>query len=480
MPRTSVLRTALGVIAIVGIAASPRLVWAQGARPEERPFDAGKMLMEQPPEAGVAVRAGRLFDSKAGTMLTNQMILIKGDRITDVGPAGRVQIPPGARVIDLSQATVLPGLIDRHVHCFSEGANQGQVALRGLNICLADLNGGFTTVQDMGSNDYSSVDVRDAINKGWVMGPRMQVAGPQINPRAANYYPSPSVVQPFGTGGIWQLNENVNSPWLARAAVREHSHYGTDWIKIYLTEDYEGSGYRGAFHPDGTMINVPSMTLEEVQAIVDEAHRRGLKTITHAYGGEGLRIALQAGVDVPMHAAVGVTGAEGLDDETIRLFKQPLANGKQRPVIQTLWDLIGRMEQDDLRTSGGKATRFKLTELSFKRLVAAGMKQVFGSGVYGNAHGTQGMQFPIYVKWGMTPAQALQVATINAAESLNYDLGNQVGSVEKGKFADLVGVSGNPLTDITEMERVKFVMKGGVVFRNDLPSPPVTSTSAAR
>src|SRR5712691_8028288 len=279
MPRTSALRTALGVIAIVGIAASP--VWAQGARPEGRPFDAGKMLMEQPAEAGVAVRAGRLFDSKAGTMLTNQVILIKGDRITDVGPAGRVQIPQGARVIDLSQATVLPGLIDRHVHCFAEGANQGQVALRGLNICLADLNGGFTTVQDMGSNDYSSVDVRDAINKGWVMGPRMQVAGPQINPRAANYYPSPSVVQPFGTGGIWQLNENVNSPWLARAAVREHSHYGTDWIKIYLTEDYEGSGYRGAFHPDGTMINVPSMTLEEVQAIVDEAHRRGLKTITH-------------------------------------------------------------------------------------------------------------------------------------------------------------------------------------------------------
>src|SRR5436309_2286587 len=226
MPRTSMLRTALAVIAIVGIAASPRLVWAQGARTEGRPFDAGKMLMEQPPEAGVAVRAGRLFDSKAGTMLTNQVILIKGDRITDVGPAGRVQIPPGARVIDLSQSTVLPGLIDRHVHCFSEGANQGQVALHGLNICLADLNGGFTTVQDMGSNDYSSVDVRDAINKGWVMGPRMQVAGPQINPRAANYYPSPSVVQPFGTGGIWQLNENVNSPWLARAAVREHSHYG--------------------------------------------------------------------------------------------------------------------------------------------------------------------------------------------------------------------------------------------------------------
>src|SRR5207253_4951597 len=142
-----------------------------------------------------------------------------------------------------------------------------------------------------------SVELRDAINKGLVPGPRMQVSGPQLNPRAAGYYPAPSAVAPFGQG-VWQLTQDINSPWLARAAVREHSHYGTDWIKIYETEDYEGSGYRGAFHPDGTMINVPSMTLEEVQAIVDEAHRRGLKTITHAYGGEGLRIALQAGVDV--------------------------------------------------------------------------------------------------------------------------------------------------------------------------------------
>jgi imidazolonepropionase-like amidohydrolase len=323
---------------------------------------------------------------------------------------------------------------------------------------------------------YATVELRDAINKGVIAGPRLQVAGPQINPRGAAYYAAPSEVGAFGIGPgapVWQLSQNVNSPWLARAAVREHSHYGTDWIKIYETEDYEGGGYpepagSGAFTPDGKMINVPSLTLEENQAIVDEAHRRGLKTTCHAYGGDGLRNCLVAGVDLPMHVTVGVTNAPGLDDETLRLFKVPLADGTQRPVIQTLWDLIGPLEQADLKASGGKTTRYRLTEMSFKRLMAAGVKETFGSGAYTVGHGVQAFQFAIFVKWGMSPAGAIQMATSNAAESLNYDLGKQVGFVEKGRFADLVAVSGDPLSDITELERIKFVMKGGVVFRNDL------------
>ena len=312
------------------------------------------MDMQSPPAQGVAIRAGRLFDSKSGTMLKDQVILIKGDRITAAGPADRIQIPPGALVIDLSRATVLPGLIDRHVHLMQEQQpNDARAAFSGLNYALKDLNAGFTTLQDMGSPyTYATVELRDAINKGQVPGPRLQVAGPQLNPRAAGYYPAPSVVTPFGqTGGpnAWQLSGDVNSPWLARAAVREHSHYGVDWIKVYETEDYEGGGYpdpagAGAFTPDGKMINVPSLTLEENQAIVDEAHRRGLRVACHAYGGEGLRNCLEAGVDMPMHVIVGVTGAEGLDDETIRLFKKPLWDGTQRPVMQTLWDLIGDME----------------------------------------------------------------------------------------------------------------------------------------
>jgi imidazolonepropionase-like amidohydrolase len=451
---------------------------AQNARPEAGPFDASRMHMQAPPAEGVAVRAGRLFDSKSGAMLSNQVILIQGDRIIAAGAADRVKIPPAAMVIDLSRATVLPGLIDRHVHLMQEQQpNDARAAFSGWHYALKDLNAGFTTLQDMGSPfTYATVELRDAINKGEIPGPRLQVAGPQLNPRAAGYYPAPPVVMPFGQNqgaNAWQLSGDVNSPWLARAAVREHSHYGVDWIKVYETEDYEGGGYpdpagSGAFTPDGKMITVPSLTLEENQAIVDEAHRRGLRVACHAYGGEGLRNCLEAGVDMPMHVIVGVTGAAGLDDETIRLFKKPLWDGTQRPVMQTLWDLIGDLETRDLKASGGKTTRFRLTEMSFRRLVAEGVKEVFGSGAYTNGHGAQAFQFAYYVKWGMPPAQALQMATSWAAESLNFELRKEVGSVEAGKFADLVAVTGDPLADITEMQRVKFVMKGGVVFKNEV------------
>ena len=437
-----------------------------------------QLNMQPPPAEGVAVRAGRMFDPKSGTNLKNQVILIKGDQIMDVGPADRVKIPANARVIDLSNATVLPGLIDRHVHLMQDQfPNDGRAAYMGLHYALKDLNAGFTTLQDMGSAfSYAIVELRDAINKGLVPGPRLQVSGPQINPRGTTYYPAPSVVTTFGMGPgspVWQLASDVNSPWLARAAVRERSHYGVDWIKIYETEDYEGSGYPdpiggGAFKPDGTMINVPSLTLEENQAIVDEAHRRGLKVACHAYGGEGLRNCIAAGVDMPMHLTVGVTGARGLDDETIRLLKVPLPDGTVRPVMQTLWDLIGDLEVRDLKASGGKYTRFGLTELSFKRLVAEGFTEVFGSGAYVGGHGIQAFQFNYFVKWGMTPAQALRMATSNAAASLNFELGKRVGFIEKGRFADLVAFAGDPLQDITETERVKFVMKGGVVFKNEL------------
>lgn len=460
---------AVGLLVIAQLA-----VQAQTGRPEAPPFNAALVNMEAPPPQGVAIRAGRLFDPKSGTNLTNQVIVVKADRIVDVGPADKIQIPPGARVIDLSRATVLPGLIDRHVHLMQEQQpNDSRAGFIGLNYALKDLNAGFTTLQDMGSAfTYATVELRDAINKGLVPGPRLQVAGPQIDPRGATYYAAPSVVTPFGMG-VWQLSQNVNSPDLARAAVREHSHYGTDWIKVYDTEDYEGGGYpqpqgAGAFLPNGRMINVPSLTLEEDKAIVDEAHRRGLKVACHAYGGEGLRNCLAAGVDLPMHVIVGVTGAEGLDDETLQYFKTPLADGTMRPVNQTLWDLIGDLETKDRKATGGKTTRFQLTELSFKRLVAAGVTEVFGSGAYTVGHGVQAFQFAYYVKWGMSPANALRMATSNAAASLNFDLGKQIGSVEKGKYADIVAVSGDPLVNITEMQRVRFVMKGGVVFRNEL------------
>src|SRR5579864_2983655 len=466
------------VFVLVATAGSFAPVSAQSTRPEAPPFNASRLTMQPPPTEGVAIRAGRVFDPRTGTNLANQVIVIQGERIADVGPADRVKIPAGARVIDMSSATVLPGLIDRHVHLMQDHEpNDARALLIGQHYALADLYAGFTTLQDMNSPfTYATVELRDAINKGVIVGPRLQVTGPGLTPRGATYYPAPSEPGPFGQVPgmpVWQNSQDINSPWLARAAVREHSHYGTDWIKIYETEDYEGSGYPvpsggGAFMPDGKMILVPSLTLEENQAIVDEAHRRGLKVACHAYGGEGLRNCLASGVDLPMHLTVGVTGAEGLDDETIRLLKQPQPDGTIRSVNQTLWDLMGDLEARDLKASGGKATRFQLTELSFKRLVASGVKEVFGIGAYTVGHGMQAFQFGYYVKWGMTPAQALQTATSTAAEGLNFDLGKQLGVIEKGKFADLVAVGGDPLADITEMERVKFVMKGGVIYRNEL------------
>jgi imidazolonepropionase-like amidohydrolase len=473
-----IMRKLFASVAVLIGLTLPGAMQAQTPRPEAPPFNPSRMEMQAPPPEGVAIRAGRLFDARTGKNLPNQIIVIKGDRITEVGPASNVQIPQGARVIDLSRATVMPGLIDRHVHLMQDPEpNESRTTLVGLHYALKDMYAGFTTLQDMGSQyTYGTVELRDAINKGQIPGPRLQVSGPQLAPRGANYYPAPSMVVPFGHGpGIpsFQLQADVNSPWLARAAVRERSHYGVDWIKVYETEDYEGSGYPdviggGAFKPDGSMINVPSLTLEENQALVDEAHRRGLKVACHAYGGEGLRNCIAAGVDLPMHLTVGVTGAPGLDDETIRLLKQPLPDGTIRPVQQTLWDLIGELEEKDLKASGGKYTRLSLTELSFKRLVREGFKEVFGSGAYMAGHGAQAFQFAIFVKWGLTPAQALQMATLTAAEGLNFELGKNVGIVEKGRYADLVAVSGDPLTDITETERIKFVMKGGVVYRNDL------------
>jgi imidazolonepropionase-like amidohydrolase len=457
---------------------------------------------QTPPKEGVAIRAGRLFDAKAGVLLVNQVIVLRGDVITDIGPAASVQIPAGAQVIDLSKETVMPGMIDLHVHLWDAIAqrvpNEATIVLRGLALGMQHLRGGFTTLVDMGSGDsWAGIDTRNAINRGWVPGPRVQVAGPALNPRANGNYPTPSTMVPsFGEGPYapggrphMQNSSNFYSAADGIRLIREHSWYGADWIKIYLTEDIEGGGEGGAFFPDGRMINVPSLTLEETKAAVDEAHRRGLKVATHVYGGEGLRIALQTGIDVPMHVIVGINGASGLDDETVRLFKQPLPNGKMRPVEHTLWDLEdenpktsysgigqggGGMHSGDLRKTGGETSRMKLSEASFRRLQAAGIKEVFGSGDYGwlgNVPGLQAMQFPIYVKWGVTPAQALQTATINAAEQLNYDLGKKVGTLEKGKYADIIAVSGDPLQDVSEMLKVKFVMKGGIVYRNDLVAP---------
>ena len=382
-------------------------------------------------------------------MLSNQVILIRGDRIADVGPS--VAIPPDTRVIDLSSATVMPGMIDAHVHVYpADELSQSTRTIVAVANAQATLDAGFTTVLDMDSRGgYGTVDLRDAINRGVLLGPRMQVVGQSLNQRASTPYPAlfNRFVDRFTE------DKNVNSPWLGRAAVREVKLHGADWVKIYTTQDFVGDEYN-VWKPDGTLVNSPSLTEEEVTAIVDEAHRLGLKVACHTYGGEGQLSCLKAGVDAPNHLT-------DLDDASLKLLVD-----KRLPLEMTVDDLVS-LEPGDLKTTGGKNSRLKMAEQAFKKARAAGVPIVFGSGATSATipHGIGADQFAYFVKWGMTPAQALQTAYLPAATMLNYHWEQHVGSIEKGTFADIIAVAGNPLMDVSEMQRVRFVMKGGLVVR---------------
>jgi imidazolonepropionase-like amidohydrolase len=385
----------------------------------------------------IAIRAGRLFDSRTGSMLTNQVLLIRGDRIADVGAT--VAIPADARVIDLSSATVMPGMIDAHVHVFPPD----------------DLDAGFTTVLDMDSRGgYGTVDLRDAINRGVVLGPRMQVVGQSLNQRAARPYPS--FFERFQDR--FTESKNPNSPWLGRAAVREAKLHGADWVKIYTTQDFVGDEY-SVFKPDGTLVNSPSLTEEEVMAITDEAHRLGLKVACHTYGGEGQLSCLKAGVDAPNHLT-------DLDAASLKLLVD-----KKLPFMLTVDDLVS-LEPADLKRTGGRNSRLKMAEQAFKKAYAAGVPFVFGSGATSAEipHGKQAGQFAYFIKWGMERLDALKMPFLPTARMLNYNWVDQIGSLEKGKYADIIAVAGNPLVDVSEMQRVRFVMKGGYVVRNELSS----------
>src|SRR5215471_16170042 len=441
---------AIFVAAVIVVAAGP-------ARSQEGGVAPNPALRKHlaPSDQVVAIRAGRMFDSKSGALLSNQVILIKGDRIANVGSS--VEVPPGARVIDLSAATVMPGMIDAHVHVVTGGATPTQRALIALANAQIDLEAGFTTVLDMDSRGgFNTVDLRDAINSGLVQGPRMQVVGQSINQRATNYYPDSDSVRFLDT---FTEKKNVNSPWLARAAVRENKLHGVDWIKIYTTQDFVGPVHM--WKADATLVNSPSLTYEEVEAIVDEAHRLGLKVVCHTYGGEGMRSCLSAGVDAPNHLLE-------LDDAGVKVLLQ-----KKLPFVPTIDDLIA-LDKGDLAATGGRNSRLRLLEQAVRRAVAGGVPIVFGSGATSEhiPHGHQADQFKYYAQWGLGAAKSLQTAYLPAAEMLNYNWEKEIGSIEKGKFADVIAVAGNPLADVNEMERVKFVMKGGVVVKNELAPVP--------
>jgi len=438
----SVLRPRLRLVTIAGALVIPAVVWAQAQTAQV-----------------IAVRAGRVFDPRSGTNVTNQVVLVTGERISDAGPADRVQIPAGARVIDLSQATVLPGLIDGHLHLTDTAGGLQHQMMVALYSATQSLNAGFTTQVVMGSHGggYADVELRKAIESRLVRGPRLLVAGPVLDITTPGNDTFPLDFKPF------RPNIVANGPEAMRAAVRELAHYGVDHIKMTTTGPF-------VFKPNGDMVNQALPSLEELKAAVDEAHRRGLFVATHSYGGDGLKWALEAGVDDIQHAVAA-------DDADIKMFLQ-----KNLPVTATILDMR-QDEPGDLRRFAPHS-RWRLMEQTWKKMLAAGVRLGFGSGaapppgrvfnqVCNCSHGVQAEMFPIFVQWGATPVYTLRMATtVNAAIIRMQD---SVGTIEKGKYADLIAVAGDPLQDITEMQRVTFVMKGGEVVRNDVAARAMSS-----
>ncbi len=449
------------LVAACGILLSATALSAQGQRPTTPWRGAGPTPcvgsdggVEPCPQAPriVAVRAGHMFDSKAGQMLTNQVIVLNGDRITDVGPAAQVKIPAGAQVIDLKQATVLPGLIDAHTHMFNtrkpNGTTEDYMLIAVQNVGN-NLRAGFTAARDMTTHGsgYGDVAIRNAINEGRIDGPRYQVSTRGIvwgatpaNPNVPDNPLEAAVVRSADEG---------------RAAVRDQIAHGADWIKLYPAGAY-------SFTPTGKAEYVLTYPLPVLQAMIDEAHRLGKKTGCHVYGGEGQKNSIIAGCDTIEHAF-------DLDQEQANMI---VAKGLYYdPTLQRYIEPY--MDDNDNKSTGGKYRMIPIFEHAVQLANATkGMKIMFGTGVDGSTyvHGTQALDFVALVKFGgLTPVRAIQAATVVNAEALGWQ--DQIGSIEKGKYADLVAVSGDPLADITELQHVKFVMKGGKVIKNEIADP---------
>jgi imidazolonepropionase-like amidohydrolase len=401
------------------------------------------------------VRAGKLLDVRSGKMLGDQVIVIRGPRIDRIAAASQEKIPAGVKVVDLSQATVLPGLIDCHTHIMLADTDnshyedfllkdsyQYRTILATLNV-KHDLEAGFTAMRDVETEGamYSDVDVRNAINQGLIPGPRLKVATRGISSTggyALQGY-APQVTVPTGV-------QMVDGPYEARKAVREQFNYGADLIKIYGTDRY-------SFLPNGKVLSVANFSFEEIKAIVDEARLKGIKVACHAYDGPGLHDCIEAGVASIEH---GIQ----LDDEAIRTM---VAKGTY--LVPTLQVYCCALEKADLAMSGGKTSRMAIHKTSFEKALAAGVKIAFGTDAGSFPHGTQAIEFEWMTRYGMSPLQAIRAATVNAAELIGW--ADDIGAIEAGKYADMIAVDGNVLDDVKQLEHVKFVMKGGEVVRND-------------
>lgn len=397
------------------------------------------------------IKAGSLFDSRTGKVTRDAVIVVDDDRITTVGSSD-MSIPADATVIDLSSSFVLPGVMDMHTHVvgnldsyfFSDYfQSPHRATIGGVVNAEKTLMAGFTTIRNVGASDYADIAIRNAINAGEIPGPRMAVSGPGLG-ITGGHCDRNSLNSSFE-----ERSDGVaDGPWAVREKVRKNIKYGADLIKFCAT---------GGVFSKGTKVGMTQYTLEEMKAIVDEAHTHERKVAAHAHGTEGIKRAIEAGVDSIEHASF-------LDKEAVRMgikkgtffaldiynTEYTLAKGKENGVPE---------ENINKEREVGTIQRE-----SFSLAVKMGAKVVFAtdSGVY--PHGDNGKQFARAVRFGMTPAQAIQSATSVTADLLGWE--NSVGQIAPGMYADIIAVHGDPLEDISELEDVDFVMKGGVVYKS--------------
>jgi imidazolonepropionase-like amidohydrolase len=413
---------------------------------------AAGLFAAEPAPARIAVKAARLIDGRGGPPVSPAVVLIEAGKIVAVGP--NLTIPADTKVVDLGSATLLPGLIEMHDHLTGSPANHGyqslaystpREAIDGVAAARTTLFAGFTTVRNVGAGRYADVARRDTINAGEVPGPRLVVSGPALGITGGhcdnNLLPAEYRRKEDGV---------ADGPWEARAKVREVVKYGADVIKICAS---------GGVLSKGDQPGTPQYTPEEMKAIAEEAHRLGRKVAAHAHGAQSIKEAIQAGIDSIEHASL-------IDEEGIRLAKE---HG-----IYLVMDIYN---DDYILKEGLKVGMLpesiekekqlgQLQRDNFRKAFQAGAKMAFGTdgGVY--PHGNNAKQFAYMVQYGMTPMQAIQAATVNAADLLGWK--DRVGTIEPGKYADLIAVAGDPLSDVHALENVGFVMKGGEVVKNEL------------
>jgi imidazolonepropionase-like amidohydrolase len=419
------------------------------------------VLAEGPPPKTIYVKAGRLFDGSGDSMVADRVIVVEGDRIKSLGSFREIPIPPGAEVIDLSGLTVLPGLIDAHTHLGSRADRYDEInkfkdtpnhsAFAAVLNARKTLEAGFTTVRDVGSRPFLAVDLRDAIEEGFLIGPRVVASGPGISITGGhgdlNKFAPQVRVTMFPEERDYKIADGVDQ---VRHVVRAQVKHGVDVIKVHAS---------GGVLSRGDSPGAPQYSVEELKVLVEEAHAAGRKVAAHAHGAQGIKNAVYAGVDSIEHGSL-------IDDEGIRLMLE-----------RGTW-LVADIYNDDYLL--GKAVEFHLPQESidkekaighlqrdnFAKAVKAGVKVAYGTdaGVY--PHGDNAKQFHYMVKYGLTPAKAIRSATSDAAELLGK--ASSVGKLAPGYLADLIAVEGDPLTDVRVLETVGFVMKGGVVVKDDL------------